>query len=82
MPRSELDRAAARGAGTRVGVYFLVGKTEDEVLVEAEGGLVFVEDHAFNTPSGAAGVVLGRSSDGWREWVDPEGRTLDERERQ
>lgn len=30
MPRSELDRAAARDAGTRVGACFLVGETEDE----------------------------------------------------
>jgi hypothetical protein len=30
MPRSDLDGAAARDAGKRVGVYFLVGETEDE----------------------------------------------------
>jgi len=46
-----------------------------------EDQLVFRENHAFNSPS-AAGVVLGRSSNGWREWTDAESRTLDELERQ
>lgn len=52
-------------------------------VLEREGErLVFREDHAFNSPSAAAGVVLGRSSNGWREWVDEDGRTLDQIERQ
>lgn len=55
---------------------------EDGILNETPDGLAFTEDHAFNSPSGAAGVVLGRSANGWREWVDGDGRTLDERERQ
>jgi len=55
---------------------------EDGVLAVENGALVFQQDHAFNSPSGAAGVVLGWSSNGWREWVDEAGRTLDELERQ
>jgi hypothetical protein len=55
---------------------------EEGTLVEENGALVFTEDHPFDSPSGAAGVVLGRSSNGWREWKDQEGRTLDEIERQ
>ena len=55
---------------------------EDGVLQPDDGVLVFQEDHAFNSPSGAAGTVLGRSANGWREWVDGQGRTLDELERQ
>mgnify|MGYP002760910533 CR=1 FL=1 len=55
---------------------------EEGVLQEENGALVFQQDHAFNSPSGAAGVVLGRSSNGWRDWVDGDGRTLDELERQ
>lgn len=54
----------------------------DGVLEQEGGQLVFREDHAFNSPSAAAGVVLGRSSNGWREWTDEEGRTLDQIERQ
>jgi hypothetical protein len=55
---------------------------EDGVLDFKDGALVFQQDHAFNSPSGAAGVVLGRSSNGWREWMDGQGRSLDELERQ
>lgn len=56
---------------------------QEEGVLEVESGfLVFQQDHAFNSPSGAAGVILGRSSNGWRDWVDGDGRTLDEIERQ
>lgn len=55
---------------------------EEGVLAEENGALVFRQDHAFGSPSAAAGVVLGRSSNGWRDWTDEEGRTLDEIERQ
>jgi hypothetical protein len=54
---------------------------EEGTLVEKDSALVFTEDHPFDYPSGAAGVVLGRSSNGWREWEDQQGRTLDELER-
>ncbi|WP_259088024.1 DUF4357 domain-containing protein [Salinibacter ruber] len=43
--------------------------------------MVFRQNHAFGSPSAAAGAVLGRSSNGWRDWTDGEGRTLDEIER-
>jgi hypothetical protein len=55
---------------------------EDGILETNDGMLVFREDHAFNSPSGAAGTVLGRSANGWQEWTDGNGRTLDELERQ
>jgi hypothetical protein len=54
----------------------------DGVLEQEEDHLVFRENHPFNSPSAASGVVLGRSSNGWREWRDAEGRTLDDLERQ
>jgi len=54
----------------------------DGVLEQEGNQFVFRENHAFNSPSAASGVVLGRSSNGWREWKDAEGRTLDELERQ
>ena len=55
---------------------------QDGVLKEEDDRLVFREDHAFNAPSGAAGVVLGRKANGWREGTDADGRTLDDPERQ
>lgn len=46
------------------------------VLVEQGSALVFVQDHAFGTPSGAASIVLGRNSNGWIEWRVASGRSL------
>lgn len=39
-------------------------------------GYVFEQDYVFASPSTAAGVVLGRSSNGRVEWKLPDGRTL------
>lgn len=56
---------------------------EDGVLEPTgDGSLVFTEDHAFNSPSGAAVIVQGMHVNGWKDWVDDQGRTLDELERQ
>lgn len=45
--------------------------------VKAENGkLVFVQDYEFDSPSSAAGVVLGRSSNGRVEWKTVTGKTL------
>lgn len=32
----------------------------------------------FNTPSGASDFVLGGSTNGWTEWKNKDGKTLDE----
>lgn len=39
---------------------------------------VLTEDVSFTSPSTAAVFVLGSSQNGWTEWVDDTGRTLDE----
>jgi predicted GIY-YIG superfamily endonuclease len=41
-----------------------------------QGRLVFPKDHLFNSPSGAAIALLGRTANGWREWKSPQGQTL------
>ncbi len=46
-------------------------------LVQEGECLVFQNDVQFGTPSGASDVVLGRSSNGWIEWKDGAGVTLD-----
>jgi hypothetical protein len=38
----------------------------------------FVEDFIFRSPSAAAAAVLGRSANGWTEWKNKEGKTIDE----
>lgn len=48
-----------------------------EGVLEAQGdNLLFVEDHLFDSPSGAAAAVLGRSANGWKEWKRADGQSL------
>jgi hypothetical protein len=53
----------------------LVGK---EVLVDGGETYRFAQDYTFNSPSTAAGVLLGRSANGRTEWKDAMGRSLKE----
>jgi hypothetical protein len=48
------------------------------VLEDAGNLYRFTQDYTFNSPSTAAGVLLGRSANGRREWKDAKGRTLKE----
>ncbi len=48
------------------------------VLKEQQGKLRFTRDHLFNSPSGAAAAVLGRTANGWISWKRPDGQTLSE----
>ena len=40
--------------------------------------VVFEKDHLFKSPSAAALSLMGRTCNGWREWKDNNGKTLDE----
>ncbi len=51
-------------------------------LIMEGNAYVFQKDVLFGSPSGASDVVLGRSSNGWLEWKDVNGKTLDELKRQ
>ena len=53
-----------------------------EVLKEIDGRYVFQKDYLFNSPSAAATGLMGRSANGWVEWKDESGKTLDEVVRQ
>lgn len=55
---------------------------ESKVMVPDGEQVIFQKDHLFNSPSRAAAAVLGRSCNGWIEWKDKLGRTLDELKRQ
>ncbi|MBX9899364.1 MAG: GIY-YIG nuclease family protein [Burkholderiaceae bacterium] len=50
----------------------------NEVLQKTATNYVFTQDYSFSSPSTAAAVVLGRSSNGRTEWKDGHGRTLKE----
>lgn len=55
----------------------------DDGALKLEGDFyVFQRDVLFKSPSGAAAMVRGASSNGWVEWVSKDGKTLDELKRQ
>jgi hypothetical protein len=52
------------------------GLKERGILVEDGDFLKLTQDYTFDSPSTAAGVMLGRSANGRTEWQDDQGRTL------
>lgn len=48
------------------------------VLAPAKDGYRFERDMAFSTPSAAAAIVTGGSANGWVEWRNARGQTLDD----
>ena len=51
---------------------------DDEILTPNNGVFIFAEDFVFGSPSAAAAAVLGRRANGWTEWKDKDGKTIDE----
>lgn len=51
---------------------------DDGIIKKVDGMFVFESDYIFSSPSAAAVVVLARSANGWLEWKDKDGKTLDE----
>ena len=47
-------------------------------IVKQEDKYVLTVTLEFNTPSGASDFVLGGSTNGWAEWKNKDGKTLDE----
>lgn len=61
----------------------MVGPKREEligsgVLAPAKDGYRFERDMAFSSPSAAAAIVSGGSANGWVEWRNAKGQTLDE----
>jgi len=54
---------------------------DKHLLALQENVYVFQEDYLFSSPSAAAAVVLARRANGWTEWKDKSGKTLDELKR-
>jgi len=50
---------------------------EEGILAKAGESYEYQEDFNFNSPSGAAAVTLARHSNGWADWKDKSGQTLD-----
>jgi hypothetical protein len=55
---------------------------EDRVISKHGAEFIFEKDYVFNTPSTAAAMIIGMSANGWVEWKDKNGKTLDELKRQ
>ncbi|KAA1258070.1 5-methylcytosine-specific restriction enzyme B [Rubripirellula obstinata] len=48
------------------------------VLQEFDGHYRFMRDYEFDSPSAASAMVQGRTSNGWKDWKHPDGRTMSE----
>jgi hypothetical protein len=46
------------------------------ILSPQSDQLIFTQDYAFDSPSSAAGVLLGRAANGRTEWKTAKGQTL------
>lgn len=55
---------------------------QDGVMTAQGEKVVFQRDHLFRSPSIAALSLMGRTCNGWLDWRDKDGRTLDELKRQ
>ena len=49
-----------------------------DYCTEKDGELYMNSDRLFGSPSSAACFCLGNSSNGWKDWKDKDGKTLDE----
>lgn len=45
---------------------------------QSKGKIILKADYMFPSPSAAAKMVVGGSSNGWTRWKDAEGKTLSE----
>lgn len=52
---------------------------EKKILEQKDNVYVFIEDYIFSSPSASAAVVLARRANGWTEWKDLKGKTMDEK---
>jgi hypothetical protein len=69
-------------AETKTAGNWVVGmrkKLKDDNILSQENDIyVFKEDFIFGSPSSAAAAVLGRRANGWTEWKNNDGKTIDE----
>ena len=55
---------------------------ENGTISQIDGKYILKAVLTFNTPSGASDFILGGSTNGWMEWKNKDGKTLDELYRQ
>ncbi|RXI96432.1 GIY-YIG nuclease family protein [Anaerobacillus alkaliphilus] len=54
---------------------------QEGILGKENGRYIFMKDQPFPTPSAASTFVLQSASNGWTDWKDKSGKTLDELKR-
>jgi len=73
---SKANKDETRTAGSWV-VGMRSKLIESKILVEQENVLIFSQDYIFGSPSAAAAAVLGRRANGWTEWKNKDGISID-----
>lgn len=73
---ASLTHAPSISIGIKNKIESLIDANVLEVL---DNKIIFKEDYIFNSPSQAAATVLARHANGWTEWKDKNGITLDEK---
>ncbi|MEM1212150.1 MAG: GIY-YIG nuclease family protein [Planctomycetota bacterium] len=73
--RAALDVVPSYGQADRKRRKQLI---DDGVFLEDGNGYQVSRDYTFSSPSAAAVLLTGRSSNGWTTWKDQDGKTLDE----
>ena len=48
----------------------------NKILEEKDGFLILTKNYSFNSPSSAAGCILGKPSNGWTDWKNKDNKTL------
>ena len=79
--RPELSREAVKTRVASIHAYLADLRralVQKGVLEDAGSSYRLAQAYSFNSPSTAAGVLLGRSANGRVEWKDEDGRSLKE----
>ena len=76
--RRETQPSSVGTAGGRLRIRLV----ESGAMREEGDTVVFDKDHLFRSPSMAALALTGRASNGWQEWKNKDGKTLDTVKRQ
>ncbi len=74
---SKANKEETKTAGTWVSG--MRNKLSQSNILKSENNLlVFSEDYVFGSPSATAAAVLGRRANGWTEWKNKDGKTIDQ----
>lgn len=51
---------------------------DKEIVVQKDGGYVFVQSYTFGSPSSATDFIIGGSNNGWNYWKDSAGQIIND----